>query len=191
MQTMIPMRRRHRQSAPIPFPFAMNPFMEIEMKRPQMSMRTDVTETEDAYQFVVELPGFSKEEVSAELVDGYLTISAQTSSSSEDTASCSCGCTDPSEGEAGSQAEASSEAPAESKSATGDEAADGVQSKEDEPRQNWLRRERFFGSCQRSYYVGDEIDEESISAHFENGLLSVTVPKMAEKQEQKKQIAIS
>ena len=39
-------------------------------------MRTDVRETEDSYELDVDLPGFKKDEVSIDLKDGYLTISA-------------------------------------------------------------------------------------------------------------------
>ena len=41
-------------------------------------MKTDIRETDDAkaYRFAVELPGFKKDEISVELKDGYLTVSA-------------------------------------------------------------------------------------------------------------------
>lgn len=39
-------------------------------------MKTDVRETEDTYEVDVDLPGFKKDELSVELEDGYLTISA-------------------------------------------------------------------------------------------------------------------
>lgn len=49
-------------------------------------MQTDVEETEDGNNYLVtmNLPGFKKENVKAELKDGYLTITASTSSSSEE-----------------------------------------------------------------------------------------------------------
>ena len=39
-------------------------------------MRTDVKETESGYEVSVDLPGVKKDDVKAELKDGYLTISA-------------------------------------------------------------------------------------------------------------------
>ena len=63
----------------------------------------------------------------------------------------------------------------------------------DESTGNYIRRERYSGSCSRSFYVGDEIREEDIRARYENGVLSLTVPKREAKQieaEQKKYIAI-
>ena len=39
-------------------------------------MKTDVRETDDAYEVDIDLPGFKKDEVTAELKDGYITISA-------------------------------------------------------------------------------------------------------------------
>ena len=39
-------------------------------------MKTDVRETEGSYELDVDLPGFKKDEITLELKDGYLTISA-------------------------------------------------------------------------------------------------------------------
>lgn len=52
-----------------------NIFDEQEDYLPQ-TMRTDIQEREGAYLLEIELPGFSKEEVQAELKDGLLTIVA-------------------------------------------------------------------------------------------------------------------
>ena len=40
-------------------------------------MKTDVRETESAYEMDVDLPGFKKDEVNVELKNGYLTIQAE------------------------------------------------------------------------------------------------------------------
>lgn len=54
-----------------------------------------------------------------------------------------------------------------------------------------IRRERYQGSAQRSFYVGDGLREEDIKARFENGVLSLTFPKEAPQQvPEKKQILI-
>ena len=94
-------------------------------------MKTDIKETEKAFELDIDLPGFKKENVHAELQDGYLTVSANTETETED---------------------------------------------KDE-QGTYLRKERFTGSCSRSFYVGDDISEDDISAKFENGILKVTVPK--------------
>ena len=47
-------------------------------------MRTDIKETEGGFEMIIDMPGFKKEDVQAELKDGYLHISAQTHSESED-----------------------------------------------------------------------------------------------------------
>ena len=39
-------------------------------------MKTDIKETEGSYELDIDLPGFKKDEISAELKDGYLTVSA-------------------------------------------------------------------------------------------------------------------
>ena len=45
-------------------------------RRGVTSMKTDIKETDDAYQVEMELPGFAKEDVQADLKDGYLTVTA-------------------------------------------------------------------------------------------------------------------
>ncbi len=109
-------------------------------------MSTDITEKDGSYQIEMDLPGFDKSDVSAELKDGYLTISAKNNRENED----------------------------HDKSG------------------KVIRRERYQGVCQRSFYVGEAVTEEDIQAKFKDGVLTLTVPKK-EKQpeiEQKKYISI-
>ncbi|MBP5604151.1 MAG: Hsp20/alpha crystallin family protein [Ruminiclostridium sp.] len=56
----------------------------------------------------------------------------------------------------------------------------------------YIRRERFSGNYSRSFYVGDDITENDIKAKFENGLLTLDVPKpeTLPKQEKTKYITI-
>ena len=42
---------------------------------------------------------------------------------------------------------------------------------------NFIRRERYTGSCQRSFYVGEQVRQEDINASFKDGVLSLNVPK--------------
>ncbi|KAB7789524.1 Hsp20/alpha crystallin family protein [Bifidobacterium leontopitheci] len=42
----------------------------------------------------------------------------------------------------------------------------------------WLRRERYVGTCSRSFYVGDQVKESDIHASYQNGTLCIQVPKM-------------
>lgn len=103
-------------------------------------MKTDVKELENGYEIAMSLPGVNKEDIKAELKDGYLTINASTSKDSED--------------------------------------------KDENNR--YIRRERYYGSCSRSFYVGDEVTQEEIKAKYENGVLRLIVPKKeAKKQELK------
>ena len=54
-----------------------------------------------------------------------------------------------------------------------------------------LRQERYVGTMQRSFYVGGSITEEDIKAKYENGVLSLTIPKKeVKKVPEKKQILI-
>lgn len=55
----------------------------------------------------------------------------------------------------------------------------------------YVRRERFYGSMSRSFYVGENITEEDIHAKFQDGILKLSLPKDKPKQvEEKKYIAI-
>ncbi len=51
---------------------------------------------------------------------------------------------------------------------------------EDDKDEKFVRRERFYGECTRSFYVGKEVSEEEIEAEFKNGTLKIDVPKKDE-----------
>ncbi|MFR7589896.1 MAG: Hsp20/alpha crystallin family protein [Longibaculum sp.] len=54
-----------------------------------------------------------------------------------------------------------------------------------------IRRERYSGSCNRSFYVGEGIKEEDIKASFDNGELKINIPVSSTPQvEEKKFIPI-
>ena len=110
-------------------------------------MKTDIKEQEDGYELEMDLPGFTKDEITAELKDGYLTISA-------------------------------------SKALDKDE--------QEKETGKYIRRERYAGACQRSFYVGEDITEQDIKAEFKHGILKLFVPKKEAqpKVENKKYVAI-
>ena len=109
-------------------------------------MRTDIKDTDQGYEVTMNLPGVKKEDVKAQLKDGYLTISASSNNSRDE--------------------------------------------KDDNGR--YIRRERYSGSCSRSFYVGDQVTEADIKAKFENGTLTMMIPKKEVQPavEDKKYIAI-
>ena len=47
-------------------------------------MKTDIQEKDDKYILDMDLPGYDKEDIKAQLKDGYLTITAQKNTSNED-----------------------------------------------------------------------------------------------------------
>ena len=95
-------------------------------------MKTDIKETDDGYELIVDLPGFKKDEIKVSLEDGYLTI----------------------------------------------EAAKGLDEDEkDKKSGKYIRKERYAGSCQRSFYVGDNLTQEDIKGEFKHGILTLNVPK--------------
>ena len=109
-------------------------------------MKTDVKEREDGYELNIDLPGYKKENVQAELKDGYLTITASNNTEKE----------------------------------------------EKDENGKFIRRERYYGNCTRSFYVGDVVEQEDIKARFENGVLVIDIPKKEAKPkiEEKKLISI-
>ena len=61
------------------------------------------------------------------------------------------------------------------------QAAKGLDEDEKEKKSGrYIRRERYAGSCARSFYVGDDITEEDIKAEFKHGILKIFVPKKSE-----------
>ena len=56
-------------------------------------------------------------------------------------------------------------------------AAKGLDKDDKDTQGKLIRQERYAGAMQRSYYVGKELTEEYIKAKFENGVLSLYVPK--------------
>ena len=46
----------------------------------------------------------------------------------------------------------------------------------------YIRRERVYGSCSRSFYVGKELTVEDIKGEFKHGILRLTIPKIQPKQ---------
>ncbi len=67
------------------------------------------------------------------------------------------------------------------------EAAEGNAEKKDAPA--YVRRERFYGSFSRSFNIS-EIDTDGIEASYENGILSVRLPKKSAKEPAVRQLPI-
>ena len=101
-------------------------------------MRTDIHEKDGNYVVEMELPGYAKEDIKADLKDGYLTITAHKNETKEE------------------------------KDAKG----------------NCIHKERYTGTCNRSFYVGEELTQEDIKAAFTDGVLKLHFPKEVKKQEE-------
>ena len=66
-----------------------------------------------------------------------------------------------------------------------------LEKKQENKKGKVLRQERYSGTMQRSFYVGDSVTEEDIKAKYENGVLSLMIPKKEQqKVNEKKQILI-
>ncbi len=110
------------------------------------TMNADVKEFDDKYQLELEMPGYSKEDISAELKNGYLIVAAEKKDNKD----------------------------------------------EKDEKGKYLRRERYYGSARRSFYVGKDLKEDDIHAAFKDGVLTLEIPKKEVKPvvEEKKNIAI-
>ena len=97
-------------------------------------MSCDVKEFGDHYELDMELAGFRKEDIKAELKDGYLTIKAERHTTKD----------------------------------------------ENDANGHVIRSERFMGTCQRTFYVGDHVKREDVSAAYEDGVLRLNIPKKVE-----------
>ena len=108
-------------------------------------MKTDIREHNEGYELDIDLPGFKKDEITIDLDNGYLTISA----------------------------------------------AKGLDKDGQDKKGKYIRKERYAGAVQRSFYVGDAVTEEDVKAKFEDGILKLSIPrKDAKAVETKKTIAI-
>ena len=73
------------------------------------------------------------------------------------------------------------------------EAAKGLdQDEQEKDTGKYIRRERYAGACQRSFYVGEAVTQEDIKGEFKHGILKLFVPKKEAKPavESNKYIAI-
>ena len=114
-------------------------------KNAAREMKTDVHEHEDHYEVNIDVPGFRKEDITLELQNGYLTVTA----------------------------------------------SKGLDKDETTKKGKVIRQERWAGTLQRSFYVGDTLTEEDVQAKYEDGVLHVALPKKeARKVPEKKQILI-
>ena len=72
-------------------------------------------------------------------------------------------------------------------------AAKGLDEEEKEKKTGrYIRRERYAGACERTFYVGEDIAQEDIKGEFKHGILKLTIPKKEAKPEvpEKKYIMI-
>ena len=56
-------------------------------------------------------------------------------------------------------------------------AAKGLDKDEQDQQGRYIRRERYMGTCSRSFYVGEDVEPADVSARFEDGILKVSLPK--------------
>ena len=56
-------------------------------------------------------------------------------------------------------------------------AAKGLDKDAKDKEGNYIRRERYAGACQRSFYVGEDVTQEDIKGEYKHGILKLFVPK--------------
>ena len=107
-------------------------------RRGQNLLKTDIKETAEGYELVVDVPGFKKDEVKVAVENGYLTVSSTKGLDEEE---------------------------------------------QDKKTGHYIRRERYMGACERSFYVGDNMTPEDVKGEFKHGILTLFVPKKEAKPE--------
>lgn len=64
-------------------------------------------------------------------------------------------------------------------------------SEDDSKKGKYVRRERYYGECSRSFYIGDDIKTDDVKASFKNGILSLNIPKKTEEEKESEKNYIS
>lgn len=100
-------------------------------RRAGREMLMDVREHDGHYEVIIDLPGFRREDIHAELEDGYLTVTA----------------------------------------------AKGLDEEEKDDHGTVIRQERCAGTLSRTFYVGENLTTEDIHGKYENGVLTLSIPK--------------
>ena len=108
-----------------------DPFFKRGYAPQNQLMKTDIRERDGQYLLEIEVPGFTREDVKAELKNGYLTITANR--------------TEPVE--------------------------------QSDEKTKYVRRERYYGTMKRTFYLGEEITEKEIHAAFKDGILRIIIEK--------------
>lgn len=62
------------------------------------------------------------------------------------------------------------------------QAAKGMDKDQSDKKGKYIRQERYAGACSRTFYVGEGVEPEDVTAKFENGILQLSIPKEAKKQ---------
>ena len=122
----------------------MNPFtfFDSDFWGASGEIKTDITDTGDAFKLEADLPGFKKEDIKIGLENDRLTISAERKDEHEE-----------------------------------------------KGKNGYIRRERSYGSFTRSFDVSG-IDTSSINAAYNDGVLTLTLPKRPELVPENRQIEI-
>ena len=143
---MAPGRRGTDPWSPEDLWFGRDPFELLENALAGTGMasfgQADLSETDDAYELQVDLPGMKKDDISVDYSDGILTVSGERSDERED------------------------------------------------KRKGYYLSERSYGAYQRSFRVPDSVDHENIAARFNDGVLTVTLPKTEEAQQTSRRIDV-
>lgn len=105
-------------------------------------IKTDITDTGDAFKLEADLPGFKREDIKIDLENDRLTISAERKDEHEE-----------------------------------------------KGKNGYIRRERSYGSFTRSFDVSG-IDTSAISAAYNDGVLTLNLPKRPELVPENRQISI-
>lgn len=122
-----------------------------------ISPRVDVLESESKFKLVVDLPGYTKDNVSIDIHEGVLTLKANYAQASTDES---------------------------------DENSNKAPTKKSVNEYMHVRTERVAGQFERRFTLDETVDTEAVHAKLENGVLEITLPKLAPQKAAAKKVAI-
>ena len=119
----------------------LDPFDRVLAREPLFA-QADLSETDEAWELQVDLPGMRKDDVTVDYANGVITIAGERTDEREDS------------------------------------------------RKGYYLSERSHGAFQRAFRVPEGVEPDAIRARFDDGVLTVTLPKSAEARRQSHRIEI-
>jgi HSP20 family molecular chaperone IbpA len=128
--------------------------------------RTDIEESATAYEITMDIPGISKEDLDISMRDHVLSVTGHRKRKSSE-----------------SEPQSQSQQQSEKEATTASETDQAKSVKASKTKSKYIRSEIFYGDFTRSFTLPEDVDEDSVKAKCDNGVLTITVSKKAPKKD--------